>query len=45
MNAVKTATEVNDANNGKEIHHVIEQNVAYEIFFVNMPIEKGNAEE
>lgn len=45
MNAVKTAAEVYDANNGKEIHHVIKHDVAYEIFFVDVPIEKGNAEE
>lgn len=37
--AIETATEVDDANNGKEIHHIIEQNMAYEVVLVDVPIE------
>lgn len=38
-NVVKTAAEVDETNNRKEINHIIEYDVEYVIIFVNVPIE------
>ena len=44
-NAIETATEVDDAEDGEEVDNVIEKNMEYEMVFVDMPVEKCNADQ
>ena len=45
LDAVETSAEVDNAEDGKEIDHVIEGDVQDEAVFVNMPVKECNAEE
>lgn len=42
---VETATEVDEAEDGEEVDNVIEKNMEYETVFVDMPVEKCNADQ
>ena len=45
FDAVETSAEVDNAKDGKEIDHVKEGNIQDEQVFVDMPVEKDNADE
>ena len=45
LDAVETSAEVDDTKDGKEIDHIIEDDVYDELVFVYMPVKYDDADE